>query len=58
MTYEELVIHSHIFARKISTQKCCAIMCNSEMAQAMAILSCLAAGVTAVPLSLHSITQG
>ena len=51
MTYEELVIFSESFSKKLKNEKCCAILCESELAAAMALLSCFAAGVTAVPLS-------
>ena len=51
MTYQELVIFSELFAEKIKNEKCCAILCHSEMAAAMSLLACFAAGVTAVPLS-------
>ncbi len=36
---------------KLSGIKCCAILCQSEMAASMALLSCFAAEVTALPLS-------
>ena len=52
MTYEDMVIFAEIFAKKLKDETCCAILCGSEMATAMAILSCFAAEVTAVPLSL------
>lgn len=51
MSYEELVMFSELFAKKLDGEKCCAIMCGSEMATAMALLGCFAARVTAVPLS-------
>lgn len=51
ITYEELVIFAEAFGQKITGEKCCAILCGNEMAAAMALLSCFAAGVTAVPLS-------
>ena len=51
LTYEELIIYSEAFAKKLYGQKCCAIYCKSELAAAMALLGCFAAGVTAVPLS-------
>ena len=51
MTFEEIAIFSEIYARKLVGEKCCAILCDSEMVAAMALLSCFAAGVTAVPLS-------
>lgn len=53
LTYEEMVIFAQIFADKIRTEKCCAILCRNEMATAMALLACFAANVTAVPLSLR-----
>ena len=49
MTYEELVVFAESFAEKLSGEDCCAIYCQNEMAAAMALLSCFAAGVTAVP---------
>ena len=51
MTYRELTMFAEMFAEKLAGEKCCAILCGSEMAAAMALLSCFAAGVTAVPLS-------
>ncbi len=51
MRYDDLIAFAEIFSKKIKGQKCCAIYCKSEMATAMAILSCIAAKVTAVPLS-------
>lgn len=53
MTYEELVVYAEKFAKKLSREKHCAIFCSSEMATAMALLACFAAGVTAVPLSIR-----
>lgn len=53
LTYEELIIYAEAFAKKLVGQKCCAIYCKSELAAAMALLGCFAAGVTAVPLSLR-----
>ena len=52
MTFEELVIFAEQFSTKLSGE-CYGIMCNSEMSSAMAILSCFAAGATAVPLSIR-----
>ncbi len=51
ITFEDLVSFAEMFSQKIANKKCCAILCNSEMAASMALLSCFAAGVTAVPLS-------
>ena len=53
MNYEELVIFSEAFAEKLRGEKCCAVLCNSEMATAMGLLSCFAAEVTAVPVSMR-----
>lgn len=53
MTFEETVDFAESFAKRLKTEKCCAIICKSEMMTAMALLSCFAAGVTAVPLSLR-----
>lgn len=51
MTYEELIVFAESFAKKMRGIRCCAILCKSEMAAGMALLSCLAAEVTALPLS-------
>ncbi|MBR5786200.1 MAG: acyl--CoA ligase [Clostridia bacterium] len=51
MTYEEVIVFVEEFSKKLKDIKCCAILCNSEMATGIALLGCLAAGVTAVPLS-------
>lgn len=52
MSYEELVVFAEAFSYQIHGLKCCAIMCRSELAAAMALLGCFAGGVTAVPLSM------
>lgn len=51
ITYEELIVFAEHVASQICGEACCAIYCHSEMAVAMSILACLAADVTAVPLS-------
>jgi len=51
MSYEKLVIFAEQFAEKIRGATCCGLLCQSEMAQAMALLGCFAAEVTALPLS-------
>lgn len=51
MTFEELAIFAETFAEKIKGFRCCAILCDSEMAAGMALLSCFAADITALPLS-------
>lgn len=53
MTYEELVVFAEILAKKIAGEPCCAVCCRREMAAAMALLACFAAGVTAVPLPVR-----
>lgn len=53
ISYENLVIWAELFARKLRGLKCCAILCNSETAAAMALLGCFAAEVTTVPLSVR-----
>ncbi len=52
MTYEELINYSGIFAKSLLGEKCCAIYCQSELATAISVLGCIAADVTAVPLSI------
>ncbi len=51
MTFEEMIIYAENFGKKLQGIRCCAILCESEMAAGMALLGCFAAGVTAVPLS-------
>lgn len=51
MTFEELIVFAETFSKKLKGKKCCAILCKSEMAASMALLSCFAAEVTALPLS-------
>ena len=53
ITFEELVIWVENFSKNLKDIKCCAVLCGSEMAASMAILSCFAAGVTALPLSMR-----
>lgn len=53
MTYEEIVIFAEHFSKNLVGEKCCAIVCGSEMAASMALLSCFAANVAAVPLSVR-----
>lgn len=53
ITFEELVIFAELFAKKLKGEKCCAIVCVNEMAAAIALLSCFAAEVTALPLSIR-----
>jgi len=51
MTFEDLVIYAETQAQKLRGMRCCAILCDSEMAAGVALLACFAASVTAVPLS-------
>lgn len=53
LSFEDMAIWAENFARKLHGVKCCAILCSSEMAASMALLSCFAAEVTAVPLSMR-----
>ena len=50
MTYEEALIFAEGFASQLKGP-CYAILCQSELMASLALLSCFAAGVTAVPLS-------
>lgn len=50
-SFENIVIWAEMFAHKLQGVHCCAILCSSEMATAMSLLSCFAANVTALPLS-------
>ncbi len=51
LSFEDTVIYAEWFAERLRDFHCCAILCSSEMATGMALLSCFAAGVTAMPLS-------
>ena len=51
MTFEEMIVFAEQFSKRLRGIKCCAILCQSEMAASMALLSCFAAEVTAMPLS-------
>lgn len=53
LSFEETVIWAEGFAKRLNGVECCAILCSSEMATAMSLLACFAAGVTAVPLSIR-----
>ena len=50
-TYGGLLAFAESCAGLIVKYKCVAVMCDSELMAAKAILTCFAAGVTAVPLS-------
>lgn len=51
MTYEDVVIYVEHISKMIAGEKCCAIICASEMMASIALLACFASNVTAVPLS-------
>ena len=51
ISFNTLSITAEQFAAQLNNYRCCAILCQSEIIAAMALLSCFAAGVTAVPLS-------
>ncbi len=53
LTFEDVAIWAEKFAQNLRGFRCCAVLCSSEMAAAMSILSCFAAQVTAVPLSMR-----
>lgn len=53
ISFEEAILQAEALAQKLKKAKCCAILCESEMSSAIALLSCFAAGVTAVPLSVR-----
>ena len=53
ITYREVIAHVESFSREIKREKCCAVICPSEMMAAAAILSCFCAGVTCVPVSIR-----
>lgn len=50
VTYEELVVMAEHYASKFPKTPCIGIFCESEMAAAIGILACFAAGITAIPL--------
>lgn len=50
ITFGDAIVLAEKFSKKLD-QPCYAILCQSELATAMALLSCFAAGVTAIPLS-------
>ena len=53
MTFEDLAIWAERFSERLKGLRCCAIYCDSELAATMSLLACIAAGVTAVPLSVR-----
>ena len=52
-TFRELAADAEYFSENLVGIRCCAILCESEMMAAKALLACFAAGVTAVPLSMR-----
>ena len=53
ITYQEMIKVVEKNAFNIKEEQCCAVFCSSELMAAQALLTCFAAGVTAVPLSLR-----
>ncbi len=53
LSFEEAAIWAEKFSGRLRGISCCAILCTSEMAAAMALLACFAAKVTALPLSMR-----
>ena len=53
MSFDDAAVFAEILARDLRGYRCCAILCQSEMASSLALLACFAAGVTAVPLSMR-----
>jgi len=53
LSFEEILIWAEEFSKKLKGVECCAILCSSEMAAAMALLACFAGEVTALPLSMR-----
>ena len=53
MTYEETVIFVEEFAKRLEGERNMCILCRSELFSAIALLSCFAAEVTAVPMSMR-----
>lgn len=51
MTFEQMIAFAEEFSKNFKGVKCCGILCQSELAASMALLSCFAAGVAALPLS-------
>lgn len=53
ITYGEFWNDAKMFSEKLRGERCCVIVCHSELNTAKALVSCFIAGVTAVPLSLR-----
>ncbi len=51
MTFGEIICSAEDFSQSLTGVTCCAVLCQSEMLAGVALLSCFAAGVTALPLS-------
>lgn len=51
VTYRQAVDFAESYAENLKGEKSCAVLCGAEINTALALLSCLAAGITAVPLS-------
>ncbi len=53
LSFEDLIVYAEVLAKRLHGIRCCAILCHSEMAAAMALLGCFASHVTALPLSMR-----
>lgn len=51
LSYRGVVLCVEKYSHKLKNVRCCAILCKSELMASVALLTCFAAGVTAVPLS-------
>ena len=51
ITYSEMKQEAATLSERLNGFTCCAILCDSELMAAIAVMGCFAAGVTAVPLS-------
>ena len=52
LTYEQMCVFAERFAERLN-ERAYAILCRSEMASAMAMLACIAAGRTAIPIPVR-----
>ncbi len=50
-TFRDLLRFARSVAAELSGENCCAVCCRSELLCGIAVLGCMAAGVTALPLS-------
>lgn len=52
-TYHDIIMEAERLAKRLSEEKCCGIMCSSELKAGIALLGCFAAKVTALPLTVR-----